>query len=184
MKEGVSRYFLAIIPPEPLASEITAVKQEFVEKYNSKGSLRSPAHITLHMPFQWKEAKEARLLEVLAQTTNFNSFKVHLNGFGAFEPKTIFIRPEHSSELEAMNKALLLTTKRELKLLHSVHKNGYHPHLTVAFRDLKKHAFYEAWPIFEKRVFKATFEVNSFWLLKHNGKLWEAYKEFKFNTSA
>ena len=114
MKEGVYRYFLAIIPPEPLATEVTAIKQEFVERFNTKAALRSPAHITLHMPFQWREAKEERLFKVLAQATKFRPFNIQLNGFGAFPPSTIFIQPEKSTELEAMNMALLETSKRQL----------------------------------------------------------------------
>lgn len=182
MKKGDKRYFIAIIPPEPLASEITALKQEFVERFNSKASLRSPAHITLHMPFQWKEAKEERIFKVLAQTTNFDSFTVELNGFGAFPPRTIFIQPQESAELEQMNMELLQATKRQLNLFHAVHIGGFHPHITVAFRDLRKPLFHEAWKEFKQRQFKASFEVNSFWLLKHNGKSWEAYREFRFSN--
>ena len=183
MKKGDQKYFLAIIPPEPLAGEITSIKKEFVEKYNSKASLRSPAHITLHMPFQWKERKEERLLNVLAQTSNFSPFNVELNGFGAFSPRTIFIQPKPCEELEAMNMELLEATKRQLNLFHAVHIGGFHPHITVAFRDLRKPMFFEAWKEFEQRAFKASFQVNSFWLLKHNGKSWDAYREFNFCNS-
>lgn len=181
MKEGVYRYFLAIIPPDPLAAEVTAIKQEFVERFNSKAALRSPTHITLHMPFQWKEVKEERLFNVLAQTTKFKPFTIEVNGFGAFPPRTIFIQPEESVELERMNMALLEATKRQLNLFHSVHIGGFHPHMTVAFRDLRKPLFFEAWKEFEHRTFNASFEVSSFWLLKHNGKIWEPYKEFRFS---
>ncbi|HEY9118027.1 MAG TPA: 2'-5' RNA ligase family protein [Roseivirga sp.] len=182
MKEGVCRYFLAIIPPDALAEKVTALKNEFVERFNSRAALRSPAHITLHMPFQWKEAKEEKLFHLLAQTTNFKPFTIKLDGFGAFSPRTIFIQPQYSAELELMNTALLQTTKRELNLLHAIHIGGYHPHMTIAFRDLRKAQFFEAWPDYENREFKGTFEVNSYWLLKHNGKFWEAYREFKFTA--
>lgn len=182
MKEGVYRYFLAIIPPDPLAEKVTALKNEFVERFNSRAALRSPAHITLHMPFQWKEAKEEKLFHLLAQTTNFKPFTIILDGFGAFSPRTIFIQPQYSAELEQMNIALLQATKRALNLLHVIHIGGYHLHMTVAFRDLRKAQFFEAWPEYENREFKDAFEVNSYWLLKHNGKFWEAYREFKFTA--
>jgi len=181
MKKGQVRYFLAIIPPEPLASEVNSIKKEFIEKYRSKAALRSPPHITLHMPFQWKEAKEERLFQVLAQTSKFDSFRVELEKFGAFPPRTIFIQPKENDALKNMNEALLQMTKRELYLFHAVHKNGFHPHITVAFRDLRKPLFYEAWKEFKNREFSASFTVNSFWLLKHDGKLWHAYKEFHFS---
>ncbi|MFT7055203.1 MAG: 2'-5' RNA ligase [Candidatus Endobugula sp.] len=176
----MTRYFLAIIPPEPIAARIDEIKQHFMSEYGSKGALRSPAHITLHMPFQWKETKEERLVHLLAQTTQFNSFEINLNGFGAFCPKTIFIQNEYCQSLMNFQVELSRYTKREMQLFNSTHNRGYNPHITVAFRDLKKEAFEEAWLIFEKRKFETTFTVDSFWLLKHDGKAWQAFKQFRF----
>jgi 2'-5' RNA ligase len=64
------KYFIAIVPPEPFLSNITAIKMELFENYGSKGALRSPAHITLHMPFSWDDEKEEKLI------TNLESFKI------------------------------------------------------------------------------------------------------------
>lgn len=181
MKKGQFRYFLAIIPPEPLATEVETIKKEFIEKYRSKAALRSPPHITLHMPFQWREAKEERLFQTLVQTTKFEPFEIELDGFRAFPPRSIYIHPKYNESLRQMNEELLQTTKLQLNLFHAVHKNGYHPHMTVAFRDLRKPLFSEAWKEFKHREFKSRFTVNSFWLLKHDGKIWHAYKEFHFS---
>ncbi len=61
----VKKYFIAIVIPGPLFGETEAVKQELFEAHGLKGALRSPAHITLHRPFEWKEEKEAALVETL-----------------------------------------------------------------------------------------------------------------------
>ena len=58
-------YFLAIIPPSPFYDEALRLKHYFKDEYNSKASLNSPPHITLHMPFEWKEKKEEMLIEKL-----------------------------------------------------------------------------------------------------------------------
>ena len=92
MKPAESRYFLAIIPPDPIQSEAQKIKVQFRDDFNSKGALRSPAHITLHMPFQWKEKKEDKLFSLLVQATNEEKFHLSFDGFGAFPPRTIFIR--------------------------------------------------------------------------------------------
>jgi 2'-5' RNA ligase len=177
----MNRYFLAIIPPEPIASQIDEIKHQFMNEYGSKGALRSPAHLTLHMPFEWKEAKEDKLIHLLAQTTKWNPFPIVLNGFGAFPPKTIFIKNEPCPELIDFQSNLANYTKRNMQLFNPTHNRGYNPHITVAFRDLKKEAFAKAWHEFETRPFKANFEVDSFWLLKHDGKIWQAFKEFKLS---
>ena len=45
-------YFIAIVPPSPIYEEAFEQKVYFKTKYNSKASLNSPPHITLHMPFK------------------------------------------------------------------------------------------------------------------------------------
>lgn len=180
MKTGEARYFLALIPKEPLATELMQIKEEFPEKYKSKAGLRSPAHLTLHMPFLWKERNEDRLIKLLDQATSQEPFELVLNGFGAFPPRTIFVKNEESEALRAFHSDLVKHCRLVLKLLNSTHNRGFHPHITVAFRDLKKERFAEAWSAFEHRPFAAKMPVNSFWLLKHDGKKWHAHKEFVF----
>ena len=181
MKPTESRYFLAIIPPDPIQSGCQKIKEYFQEKYQSKGALRSPAHITLHMPFQWKEKKEDKLFSLLAQTTNEEKFTLVFDGFGAFPPRTIFIKNKKNQELMDFQERLARYAKRNMNLFNATHNRGYHPHMTVAFRDLKKDKFFEAWAEFEHKPFDHEFEVNSFWLLKHDGKRWNPYREFQFS---
>lgn len=181
MKANESRYFLALIPPEPLQSDVHKIKEYFRDAYNSKGALRSPAHITLHMPFLWKEKKESQLINLLVQTTNIQNFQLILDGFGAFPPKTIFIRNQESQELIDFQKQLAGFTKRHMNLFNATHNRGFNPHMTVAFRDLKRDKFNQAWEDFKSRAFNQSFEVNSFWLLKYDGSRWNAYKEFQFS---
>ncbi len=182
MKGGEARYFLALIPKEPLASEIFQIKEEMKEKYGTKAALRSPAHLTLHMPFLWKERNEDRLFNKLAYATKMDPFHLRLHEFGAFPPKTIYIKNIYSKELMAFQEFLTGITKRELHLLNSTHNRGFNPHVTVAFRDLKKDQFDLAWSEYKKRQFSVRMDVDSFWLLKHDGKEWQAYKEFRFTT--
>lgn len=180
MKSEKNKYFIALIPPEPLQSKIREIKELFHADYGSKGSLRSPAHITLHMPFLWRETKEDKLIQLLVHATKERSFQLNLNGFGCFTPRTIYIKNDESVELSDFQKRLSTYTKRSMNLFNATHNRGFHPHTTVAFRDLKKDKFELAWPVFENKVFKAEFEVKSFWLLKHDGKKWNAYREFPF----
>lgn len=180
MKAGEQRYFLALIPQEPLDQKIYDVKVQIAENFNSKGALKSPAHLTLHMPFLWKERNEDRLIQKLVQATSFESFNLFLDGFGAFPPKTIYVKNKASAKLQAFQKELCQFTKRNLHLYNSTHNRGFHPHITVAFRDLKKEQFEMVWSEYQDKKFEAKMVVNSFWLLKHDGKLWHAYKEFEF----
>lgn len=175
-------YFLAIVPPSPVYEAAMELKHYFKERYNSKASLNSPPHITLHMPFRWREEKEYDLVHRL---TNFTfpvrPFRLQLENFGAFPPRVIFIDLLHSEPLATLQQELLRYCKRELNLFNANYKDQpFHPHLTLAFRDLKKPMFAEAWGEFEGREFSRAFQVSSIHLLKHNGKTWDNFQEIPF----
>ena len=137
------QYFLAVVPPPPVYEEALNLKNYFKEKYNSKASLNSPPHITLHMPFRWKEEKENELVELLENfKSGINPFTLRLRDFNSFAPSVIFIDVEKSDELENLQAKLLKYCKKELNLFNSNYKDQpFHPHLTLAFRDLKKSIF-------------------------------------------
>src|SRR5688572_5154325 len=137
-KEKVEKlYFVAIVPPSPIYEEAFEQKLYFKTKYNSKASLNSPPHITLHMPFKWKESEEDELasqLETFARGRS--SIAIQLNGFSSFPPKVIFINVETSVELKNLQKDLERHFKKELNLFNAKYKDlPFHPHLTLAFRD-------------------------------------------------
>lgn len=176
------KYFIAILPPEPVFSEIEQIKLEISKKYNNKSALRSPAHITLHMPFEIKEKKEASLIESLEKFRFHSGFKIQLKNYSCFEPKVIFIDVTKNELLSAFQKELVFHVKSEFNIFNQYEdKRAYHPHVTIAFRDLKKENFYLANEEYKTKVFSAEFTVSSFFLLKHNGKIWEPFKEFSFS---
>jgi 2'-5' RNA ligase len=180
------QYFIAVIPQSPYFEEALALKQYFYERYNSKGALRSPPHITLHMPFRWKEEKERELAVALQDfALQCASFRAAFNNFGCFSPRVIFIDIQLSEELAKLQMNLHRFLKQELNLFNANYKEQhFHPHLTVAFRDLKKTAFHEAWEEFKDKKFEGEFLVDRIVLLKHNGEVWEVFREFSMNVQA
>jgi 2'-5' RNA ligase len=49
----------------------------------------------------------------------------------------------------------------------------FHPHITIATRDLHKRAFTEAWPLFEHKKYEVQFEATGLSVLRHNTKNWD-----------
>jgi 2'-5' RNA ligase len=49
----------------------------------------------------------------------------------------------------------------------------FHPHITIATRDLHKRAFAEAWPLFEHKTYSAQFEATALSVLRHNTRFWD-----------
>ena len=58
----------------------------------------------------------------------------------------------------------------------------FHPHITIATRDLRKSAFAEAWPQVADQSFEQTFTANGTGLLRHNGHVWEVIHTASFNA--
>ncbi len=151
------------------------------DRFKASHALKSPAHITLQMPFRRKHEKEPNIIETLQKVAaDYNQFEVVLDGFDCFPPRVIFIKvSEHQSILE-LHKKLCYILDKHLDLTPKELTTKVHPHMTIATRDLREDAFESAWPEFQKRNFKASFQVKSLSLLKHNGAHWDIFHEFPF----
>lgn len=176
-------YLIALLPDPALRKEIRGLKEEMDARFEARHALKSPAHITLQMPFKRSLEEEPRLLNILEEFAAVQSpFPVVLSGFDCFAPRVIFVRIEDHRpivELHARLKKILTTG---LNFSADEISEKVHPHLTIATRDLRRKAFREAWPEFEKRTYQKDFEVRSIFLLKHNGRHWDIYREFSFST--
>jgi len=139
-------YFLAIVPDRAIQDEITTLKKHFEDEYASKHALRTPPHITLHMPFRWREDREKLMVETLQKfAITCDPFEVVLKDYGAFTPRVIYISVQSSEPLLSLQKNLIEITRIKLKIINDSYKNkGFHPHITVAFRDLSKANFVKA----------------------------------------
>ncbi|MDX2173099.1 MAG: RNA 2',3'-cyclic phosphodiesterase [Bacteroidota bacterium] len=172
------KYFIAIIPPSPIINEIEDMKKKIVLLHNTKGALRSPAHITLHRPFEWKEKNEEILINQLSQFKSEKPFLIPLKNFGFFEPRVVFINVPNSKGLTELYTELKHFCQKKLKLLNEVNDlRGFHPHITIAFRDLKKPLFYELKKEFESKEYNNSFNYSGFSLLKFE-KTWEVMHNF------
>ena len=179
----LQKYFIAIVPPEPLLSQIQDIKKSIFENHHTKGALRSPGHITLHMPFSWEEEKENILISCLQSFDFKNEVDVVLENFSCFEPRVVFINVKQDEALLLLQKKLVQHVKTNLQLFNqSDSMRGFHPHITIAFRDLKKPIFYKIWEEFKNKSFEKMFTCHSICLLKHVENRWEIYKEFNFDS--
>ena len=174
-------YFTAIIPPDPVRQYIHEIKKEFAESYDSSHALRTPPHITLIPPFKLKAKSEDSISRIHAEVAkNSTPFIVQLDGYGAFSPRVIYIKPVSSSDLTELHDALQTHLPEWLK--SSDRNLRFNPHITVAFRDLRKATFRKAWEVCKGKSCEARFEVSNICLLKHNGKRWNEYLNFPFTS--
>jgi 2'-5' RNA ligase len=178
-------YFIALLPDIKLREEIRAIKEEFSRDYSASHALKSPAHITLQMPFKRPPENEPVMVHALKEFAACErSFAVELDGFGAFSPRVVFIKIKEHQAVAGLHSRLREVLLGQMGFSTSETINDVHPHITIATRDLSRDAFGQAWPLFENRKFAGTFTVNGVFLMKHNGRNWDIFREFAFTPSA
>jgi len=176
------RFFIALLPPEEIQDCAKEIQQYFAQTYDSRGAQNSPPHITLQPPFEWQLDNVAILeqcIQAFADTRK--SVPVTLKGFGAFEPRVIYINVVKTPELLTLQKDLMAYMKASLGIVDQVSETrSFTPHMTVAFRDLTKKAFYDAWKKFERRPLDFEFTASGLTLLTHDGSRWNVSECFRF----
>ncbi len=168
-------YFIAIVPPEPILEELWQLKNQLATEYGARAALKSPPHITLHMPFRYRADRESKIVESLEKLCREKApFMVELNGYNAFPPRVIYVDVVPQSLLSLVQSGVHKVMKTDLNVFNADYKNRpFRPHLTVLFRDLKKAAFMQAWNNLKDQKISYSFDVNEVCLLRHNGKQWE-----------
>jgi 2'-5' RNA ligase len=178
---GQQKYFLAWIPPAPLAAQAQAEKEALAARCGARASLRSPPHITLHMPFLWKSQKEDKLIAALARfAVRESAVPVLFDGYGCFPPRVIFWQAVATGAVMDFHYRLQRFCRTELQLFHAAYRDlPFHPHLTLVFRDLKKAVFEEVWPALARRPLQAAFVADRFALLRCDERQWRVIHEWE-----
>ncbi|MBV6623861.1 MAG: 2'-5' RNA ligase family protein [Rivularia sp. (in: Bacteria)] len=178
----MSLYFIALLPPQAIQDYATEVKQYFADKYDSKHAFKSPPHITLQPPFEWNTDKAIALEECLQKfVMGRNAIPIILDGYNAFAPRVIYIDVVQTPDLMILQGDLIAYLENNLGIIDKLGKSrGFTPHMTVAFKDLKRSQFKAAWTEFENQELHFEFDAQKLTLLKHENKRWNITKEFEF----
>ncbi len=177
------KYFLALVPEGDLQEKATSLKEMLKERFNIKYALKSPAHITLKMPFSYNEAKEDYLEQKLSEfLIDYQSMELTIGGIRTFGDRVVFLNVDAKDDLFLLQKNLKTFCKQELKLVDELSDRNFHPHMTLAFKDIKKNQVpniinaLEEYPILEK------FVSNKLFLLKRVDGRWKIYRKIYFGA--
>lgn len=179
----MEKYFLAIVPAGEIQHKATTVKEQLKEKLNIKYALKSPAHVTLKMPFSYNEAKESDLIRKLEEfLSSKNSFNIQVAGTGRFGKRVIFWKIQSDAQLTELQAELKAFCKRELNLVDELSDRNYHPHMTIAFKDIKERDFDEAKALIQKSDINQPYDVCSVELLKRLDGKWVVIQSLKMTS--
>lgn len=172
-------YFIAIIPPTAISQDITAFRNDFKDKYNSKAALKNMPHITLKAPFKIDAVHHNEVL-LWFSSLSFpkGKFAVQLRNFGAFpnpNNPVVFVNPVITPQLRSLQTHIIKGFREEYTDI-PVHyfEQEFKPHMTIAYRDLEYSEFDKALKdVYCDKEYTAQFEVSAFFLLQHTGTEWK-----------
>jgi 2'-5' RNA ligase len=179
----IQKYFLAIVPIGEIQRAATALKDELKEQLNIKYALKSPAHITLKMPFSYNEAKEKVLVEKLENfLSTKKTLKIKVGGTDTFGKRVIYWKVQADSRLAELQVDLKTFCKRELNLVDELSDRNYHPHMTIAFKDVKERDFDQAKALIKSSDIDQPLNVCSVELLKRMDGKWGVIQSLKMDA--
>jgi 2'-5' RNA ligase len=170
-------YFIAIIPPEPIYSEVKEFEQLVADKYKSKEALKSPSHLSLIPPFQIDAVRESELVRFIDNFSSKQSkFELSIEGFGSFGVGVIYAAFEKIELLKKVQKELSLSFYKKFNVDKGP-SYAFTPHITIAFKDLMPPMFSLAWEEFHDKLYRRKWMVHNICLLRHNGKEWQVIQK-------
>lgn len=173
-------YYIALLAPHEINERVLEWKHFMRDHYQCQAALRSPAHITLIPPFWMATALQPQLQDAICSFSSSQAgFTVELSNFGSFRPRVIFVNVILSEALLSLSENLEqhLQAREIFPIKQST--RPFHPHVTIATRDLQRKDYQSAFEHFKNKKYSAAFEANGVSLMKHNGTSWDAeYKAF------
>ncbi|MES1197774.1 MAG: 2'-5' RNA ligase family protein [Chitinophagaceae bacterium] len=160
-------YYVAIVCPAEINDKVLQFKKWMKEQFGCTVALRSPAHITLIPPFWMNEEKELELCRVVDLfKSDLETQEIELDGFSHFSNRVLFVNVKDSYYLNELRNQ---TEKHFIRSFSDVIKKderAFHPHITIANRDMRPGDFEIAWKHFSNKDLIQSFAVRAISLLK------------------
>ena len=171
-------YYLAVLCPAEIEDKVLKHKLWMRDHFGCTVALKSAAHITLVPPF-WlrREAEQSLVDTVQSFQTDLMPVEIQLEGFSHFNDRVLFIAVNENQQLSVLCKETEKHFIQHFKGIIKPDDRPFHPHITIANRDIKPGDFISAWQHFSNEKFEESFQTNAISLLKLNSGQWEVIAE-------
>ncbi len=169
------KYFIVVIPPVEISTEIIGLQKEIEVKFGSVHAQKAPPHITIIPPF---DCELKKLEEFIKNITHFLSnkltidIKVILDNIQRFESRTLFVDVAKNEVFEKLCKELKLLFNQQKLIKQRIEKHYFAPHITLANKDIKKRDFKLLWEDFKTREYQRNFALDTITVLELNNGNW------------
>lgn len=174
LPEGFALYYIAAICPEDINVQVNVFKQYMQEKYGSRAAQKSPAHLTIVPPFKAEEDMEKQLRDFV-DTYSFGMipFDIQLKNFEHFGTHVLFVDVVENESLKAMEQDINTQFSSEFPSIIFRTRPEFHPHVTIATRDIPEHRFEEIWAHFQQQQMDAVYPCKALSVMKLTRGIWQ-----------
>lgn len=166
-------YYAAILCPPQVDEKILRFKHWMRDRFGCVAALKSPAHLTLVPPFWLEETREADLLQTLGRfTCDIGEIEIRLEGYSHFNRQVLFVNVKANPSIEELKNQAEDHFIQSFGDIIKKDTRPFHPHVTIATRDLKPGDFEKAWDHFAKKEFNESFSAATISLLKLDHERW------------
>lgn len=138
LPEGFSLYYIAIECPEDINNKVEVLKNYMENNYGCKAARKSPAHLTIVPPFRAEDELQGELMNFIsAFSIGMVPFDIRLKDYGQFAERVLFIEVEQpNGPLFALEKECMSEFTDKFPGIIFGMKPEFHPHVTIATRDI------------------------------------------------
>jgi 2'-5' RNA ligase len=173
---------IAIVPPEPVFTDIRKEQEYIAETWGPKHALRTPPHLTIVPPLSLTSGEMGWLFGMAsALAATFYPFRLELKDYNSFKPRVVFIQPIVPKELydlyELWHQALMVKMPH---VLDRYPDRPYNPHVTLAHKDVTHPQFDKIWNYYSGKKYRKSFQVDHFCILSYHEHGWEVERKYYF----
>lgn len=185
MKDGIFKmYYAAILCPKDIDDKVLRLKNWMKDQFGCVVALKSRAHITMIPPFWLEEEKETGLVQTLQSFTSETIVTdIETDNFSHFDRKVLFIKIKDNPGLAAIRTEAEWHFRKSFSEYIKKDLRPFHPHITIANRDLRPGDFIKAWEVFSKKEFKESFPAQTISLLKLSFGKWNEIGNRPFSNT-
>lgn len=170
------RFFVAVMADESLAARIETFRAWARETLGCRSGQRTPPHVTLVPPFALPPGSLDGLVSVLtAAALAAVPFVARVEGFNSFGERTLFARVVPGPDWDSLRDVVygVASSQRPVLAARFPHPRvPFHPHLTIANRDIPPGSARAALSELRARGFSAEMPVDHIALLQFEGGAW------------
>jgi 2'-5' RNA ligase len=170
---GHCMYFIAILCPQAIDEKILKYKHWMKEQFGCTVALKSPSHITLVPPFWLEEESEGDLIATFGHfRSDLQEIIINLSGFSHFNKRVLFVAVMVNPALEEIKLQTENYFSENFPGMIKKDNRPFHPHVTIATRDMRPSVFDKAFTHFSGKTFTEQFQTRTISLLKLTTGRW------------